>query len=118
MCRTLSLESGVEVYELVLPDFVFSFYDIYSFYSYCFVQFGSVEDALDGFLKGKSLTVAGAPVDVLYARVRKGSGFINFVKCSSWSVFGPSLSPVFCFLALAYAEVMVLLFSDNGTFKK
>ncbi|OZC10668.1 hypothetical protein X798_02417, partial [Onchocerca flexuosa] len=39
---------------------------------YCFVQFGNEKEARAAFEKGKTLKINGIPVDVLYARIRKG----------------------------------------------
>ncbi|VDK82168.1 unnamed protein product [Litomosoides sigmodontis] len=39
---------------------------------YCFVQFGNENEARAAFEKGKTLKISGVPVDVLYARIRKG----------------------------------------------
>ncbi|EJW86198.1 hypothetical protein WUBG_02892, partial [Wuchereria bancrofti] len=39
---------------------------------YCFVQFGDEKEARAAFEKGKTLKISGVPVDVLYARIRKG----------------------------------------------
>jgi len=39
--------------------------------SFCFVSFATEADAKAAFEKGKSLKIAGHPVDVLYARMRK-----------------------------------------------
>lgn len=42
---------------------------------YCFIQFANEKEARAGFEKGKTLKISGMPVDVLYARIRKGSGY-------------------------------------------
>ncbi|VDM37723.1 unnamed protein product [Toxocara canis] len=39
---------------------------------FCFVKFDNVKDARAAFEKGKMLKIGGAPVDVLYARLKKG----------------------------------------------
>ncbi|VDN00743.1 unnamed protein product [Thelazia callipaeda] len=41
---------------------------------FCFVQFSDEKEAREAFEKGKTLKVGGAPVDVLYARMRKSDG--------------------------------------------
>lgn len=45
------------------------------FSRFCFVKFDNAKDARAAFEKGRTLKIGGAPVDVLYARLKKGACF-------------------------------------------